>query len=171
MNRQSLFVLFTMASLAGPVALSAQEPTESQGAILRPTPENSSLRGRRLNLGNSTSSGGWEVFQNFVIDGKKCIQLNSSLDFTGADTVAIAWVALNTDIRQTQVYPFFGVQNAPYMVASNNVLQGSSFYPFTDAGSGTVPVMGNQLSLRVCNGSAYQIRYTQLTLYVSHKYD
>lgn len=171
MNRLSLAILFAMASLAGQVVLGAEEATESQGAILRPTPENSSPRGRVLSPRDSASSGGGEVFQNFVIDGKKCIQFYSSLDFMGADTVAIAWVALDTDIRQTQVYPFFGVQNAPYMVASSNVLQGNSFYAFTDAGSGTVPVMGNQLMVRVCNGSVYQIRYTQLTLYVSHRYD
>src|SRR5271157_3237975 len=108
MNRKSLVLLFTLASLAGPVVLGAQETAESQGVVLRPTPENPNPQVRALTLGNSTSSGGWEVFQNFVIDGKKCIQLNSSLDFTGADTVAIAWVALNIDIRQTQVYPFFG---------------------------------------------------------------
>ena len=170
MNRQSLAVLFTMASLACPVVLDAEEATESRGAILRPMLGDSSPRGRSLSPRDSTSSGGSEVFLNFVINGKSCSQFNSSLNFMGADSVAIALVALNTDIRQTQVIPFFGVQDAPYMVASG-ILQGTSFYSFPDTGSGIVPVAGNQLSVKVCNDSANQFRYTQLTLYVSHRYD
>lgn len=88
----------------------------------------------------------------------------------GADTVGIAVLALQADIRRTRLITFFGVDDAPYMVASSKVLQGESFiHPYVDAGSGVVPVLGKQMSVRVCNYSTDPIRYTQLTVYVSHQ--
>ena len=167
MNGQSLLVLFTMASLAGQVLFGDERANESQGAISQPTLGNPSARDRGVSPRDSTNTGGSEVFLNFAIGGKSCAQFDSSLDLMGVDSVAIALLA-NTDIRQTRVIPFFGVQDAPYMVASG-ILQGNSFYSFTDAGSGIVPVAGNRLSVKVCNDSADQRRYIQLTLYVSHR--
>lgn len=167
MNEKSLAVLVTLASLAGQVLFADERANESQGAIPRPTLGNPSARDRGVRPRDSTNTGGSEVFLNFVIAGKSCAQFDSSLDFIGADKVAIALVALNTDIRQTRVIPFFGVHDAPYMVASG-ILQGDSFYSFTDGGSGIVTVAGSQLSVKVCNDGTEQRRYTQLTLYVPH---
>ena len=167
MNRKSLALLLIIASL-GCQALFGDEITESQSPIPRPMLGNARPQDRGVSPRESPNTGGSEAFLNFVIGGKSCAQFHSSLDFMGADTVAIALSSVNIDIHQTRVIPYFGVPDAPYMVASGT-LQGNSFYVSTDSGSGIVPVAGNQLLVKLCNDSPDQRRYTQLTLYVSHR--
>jgi hypothetical protein len=158
-------IVLTVASATGTVLA---DGGESQGAIARATviKANISEAPRAYSFGTGSSE---VLATNFVIQKNACISFDSSQDFMGADTVAIALVAVNADIRQTQVIPLFGISQAPYMFASGKVLQGDSFYPFPDVGSGTVPVLGNLLSVRICNNSSGTIRYTQLTLYVPHR--
>ena len=171
MNRKSLAVLFAIASLACQVMLGAERATEWQGAIPRPTVANTSPRDRGVSPHYSTGTGGSEVLAlDFVIEGNSCARFDSSLDLMGADTVGIAVSALQADIRKTRLITFFGVDDVPYMVASSKVLQGQSFiHPYVDAGSGVVPVLGKQMFVRVCNDATDTIRYTQLTVYVSHR--
>jgi len=169
MQRTSSVLLLGLALLGSGAPLCAQAAKESQGAMLKNSGEVSPLEGS-VKPRYSAGTGGSEVLaQNFVVAGKSCVRFDSSLDFMGADTVGIAILALNADIRQTRVIPFFGVDGAPYMVASGKVLQGSGFYSFNDSGSGIVPVIGNQMFVRVCNDFTDAIRYTQLTVYVSHR--
>ena len=144
---------------------------ESQGAVKRPDVQSQNESERRATpQGYSYGTGTSEVAAvNFVVAANSCIEFSSFLDLMGSDTAGIAILALGIDIRQTRVIPFFGVDGAPYMVASGKILQGDSFYYYMDAGSGTVPVLGRQLLLRVCNDASDSIRYTQLTVYVSHR--
>ena len=159
-------IVLTVASTTG--TLLADGGAEPQSAIVRTTVTkgNISEAPRGFSFGTASSE---LLATNFVIQGNACSSFDSSQDFMGADTVAIALVGVNADIRQTQVIPLFGINQAPYMFASGKVLQGDSFFSFPDVGSGTVPVLGNLLSVRVCNNSRGTIRYTQLTLYVSHR--
>ena len=169
MYRKTPAILVTVAFISSGAVLRADGVKESQGANARPALQNSSSGERSIAPRYSAGTGTSEVVAlNFVIGGKSCLRFDSSLDLMGADTVSIAILGVNIDIRQTRVIPIFGVDGAPYMVAGK-VLQGDSFYYFIDGGSGTVPVIGNQMAIHVCNDNAAAIRYTQLTIYVPHR--
>ena len=170
MNRISRVVLLGTAFVGGWTVFGADGVKESQGAMTRPATQESNARDRQFVPHYSAGTGVSEVLAlNFVIPAKSCMRLDSSFDLMGADVIAIAIVGLNADIRKTRLIPFFGVDGAPYMVASGRVLQGDSFYSYMDAGSGTLPVLGSQMFVRVCNDSADAIRYSQLTCYVPHR--
>lgn len=75
MNRKSLAILFTIASLAGQVMLGAERAAESQGALPRPALANTSPRDRGVNRLYSARTGGSEVLAlDFVIEGNSCAQ-------------------------------------------------------------------------------------------------
>jgi hypothetical protein len=169
--RQSLAAILAGIIITGAsAALGADGPQKSQGAVLR-RPQTHTLAERRATpQADSNASYVSEVVAaGFFVEANSCAEYDSSLNFLGADTVGIAILALNADIRQTRVIPFFGVEGAAYMVASGKILQGDTFYPFMDGGSGTVPVLGGQMRLRICNDSPDTIKYTQLTAYASHR--
>jgi hypothetical protein len=161
--------IFLFATIPSPAQNTRAK--EFQGPVLRPSDRSTNLTERGLTpRGYSYGTGGSEVLAtNFMVAGNSCLSFSSSLDLMGADTAAIGIVAANVDIRQTRVIPFFGIEGAPLMFASGKILQGDSFYAYIDAGSGIVPVLGSFMFVRVCNDETYVIRYSQLTLYVSHR--
>ena len=170
MNRVSRIVLIGTAFAGSWIVCAADGAKESQGAVTNPATQEANVRERQFAPRSSVGTAVSEVLAlNFFIPAKTCVFLNSSLDLMGADVIAFTILGLNADIRQTRLIPYFGVDGAPYMVASGIILQGASFHAYTDAGSGTLPVLGSRMSVRVCNDSVDAIRYTQLTCYVPHR--
>src|SRR5579862_9117939 len=91
-------------------------PQEYQGAI----PQSAAVADPAAQTRNSVSQGissntarSAVLGTSFAISGQSCASFSSSLDLTGAESVAISILASNTNIRQTRVIPLFAVKGHP----------------------------------------------------------
>ena len=113
------------------------------------------------------STAGYEVFKNITIGAGQSVSMDSTLDYSAADHVAVTYrttsnVDLTTGVLSYQAYwavpgaDNFGVAEVDY---------GSNF-PYTNAGGSTFTAFGNQFRLVITNSTKSTITLSQVTFYM-----
>jgi hypothetical protein len=113
----------------------------------------------------SLSTSTFEVFKNVTIAPGQSVSLDSGIDYSATDRVAVTYRTVSGgDMSTMYIYAYWGIPIADsFGVAEED--NGSNF-PFTNAGGEVFTVYGNQLQLRLENRGKTTIILTQVTLYI-----
>lgn len=103
------------------------------------------------------------IAADFAVAANTCFTFPVVTDVTGAERVAITILALNQNLQDTAIVPFFGVRSARFMSAAQPIR--ATDFLYVDGGGATIPVLGPLLRLRVCNNADRAITYTHVTAY------
>jgi hypothetical protein len=133
----------------------------------RKTVENASHAAKRR-AGKSAKprdmpNGSFEAFINVAVGPGQAIEIDSSLDYTYADTVRISVRSADADLGNLQFQAYWSVPDVDYYNATD-FIDGSTFvYP--NAGGMQFLVYGSQFRLVITNSGSSTINMTQVLLF------
>ncbi len=111
------------------------------------------------------AASGEVIATNFTVQAGTCVKADSLLDYITSSNVSISLLSNGQDMTATRIIPFFAffaVDGNSFFVAAGFIIRASDFY-YIDGGSGTVPVHGRFLRIRICNDANFDVSYAQLT--------
>jgi hypothetical protein len=113
----------------------------------------------------SLSTATYEVFKSVTIAAKQTLSLDSSIDYSATDRVAVTYRSPSGgDLTNLDIYAYWSIPIADsYSVAETD--NGSNF-PFLNAGGEVFTVYGNQFRLVLYNAGSTAITLSQVTLYI-----
>jgi hypothetical protein len=174
MSNRTLMRVFLVACvvLLTPLAWAANDsptaPVEKKtrnGSREKPRPQST-----QTSVAASASSANWEVYQNIAISSGGFVYIDSNIDFSSHDTVAVAArcasaTSAATSMDSVDFQAMWGVSGANLFAIVEH-LQGSKF-AWWDAGGGTFQVYGPQFRLVIFNNGSSSITLDQVTLFTS----
>jgi hypothetical protein len=108
-------------------------------------------------------NGSFEAFVNVAVGPGQAIEIDSSLDYTYADTVRISVRSADADLGNLQFQAYWSVPDVDYYNATD-FIDGSTFvYP--NAGGMQFLVYGSQFRLVITNSGSSTINMTQVLLF------
>jgi len=110
------------------------------------------------------STANSEVYKNITIAPGQSTNIDSNIDYSAADRVAITYVgASGTDFSGLEVQALWSVASADYWGIAETDNGGN--FPYTNAGGSIFQVFGNQFRLVLVNSGKTTITITQLLVY------
>ena len=148
--------LLCQAMRAGEAAGPAFDATESRLAR---------TRGRSV-----VTNGNAEVFQNVVIDAGKSVSLNSTLDYSAADSVAVTVLCDGCDSDAKSLATAGLSLHARWLLPGADVYSATEFrsatgFPYWDGGGVLFTAYGPQFQLTLRNKSSQAITLVHVTLF------
>jgi hypothetical protein len=108
----------------------------------------------------------WEVFKNFAVEPGKTYSLDSTLDFTSANAVAVTLRTSNNsaaDLSTLTLYGYWSVPDADHYNPAENRL-GADFL-YANAGGAIFQVHGSQFRLVLRNDSDHVLVIQELIIF------
>ena len=153
-------LLLTLSLASASVA--QQERSEPYAQLAK------NARTRNVASGPVTSGGKSEVYRNVTVAAGKVVALDSSLDYSAFDRVAITVLCTTCDsaansLNNLVLLPYWSVPDADlYGLAENKA--GAAF-PYWDAGGAVFQVYGSQFRLTLQNKGAQEITIQQVMIF------
>uniref|UniRef100_Q02BS7 Uncharacterized protein n=1 Tax=Solibacter usitatus (strain Ellin6076) TaxID=234267 RepID=Q02BS7_SOLUE len=140
----------------------AVEKSAEPGPLVHATPKVTSR--------DAASSGNSEVFENLVIAAGKTITLNSALDYSASDSVAVSVLCIICSTAATSLGNSGLVLQARWTVADagdyvTTENRPATTFPYSDAGGAVFNVFGPQFRLVLQNKGTQTIALQQVTIF------
>jgi len=152
----SLFLAFCLVSSSH----TETRGTEPEGAARKWTTIKKSTRK------TAETEGKWEVFKDITVDAGKSVVLDSRIDFSSLDKVAVAIRSASdslSDLENLTVQAFWSVPDADYFSAAE--IKFGRTFPFTNSGSVLFGVYGSEFRLILRNEGALSLKIGQLFIF------
>lgn len=112
------------------------------------------------------TEGKWEVFKDITVDAGKNVVLDSSIDYSSLDKVAVAVRSASdslSDLESLTLQTFWSVPDADYFSAAE--IKFGKTFPFTNSGSVLFGVYGSEFRLILRNEGALSLKIAQLFIF------
>jgi hypothetical protein len=140
----------------------AEKSAESSGPLVRATP--------KITARDAASVAISEVFEGLVIAAGKTITLDSALDYSSSDTVAVSVLCIICSTASTSLgnsglvlQARWTVPDAGAYVTTENRL--ATAFPYSDSGGAVFNVYGPQFRLVLQNRGTQTIALQQVTIF------
>jgi hypothetical protein len=139
-----------------------EKSAESSGPLVRPTP--------RTTARDAASVAISEVFEDLVIAAGKSITLDSGLDYSSSDSVAVSVLCIICSTASTSLGNSGLVLQARWTVADANSYvatenRAATTFPYSDSGGAVFNVFGPQFRLVLQNRGTQTIAIQQVTIF------
>ena len=112
----------------------------------------------------AVSTANWEVYKNLTIAAGQYVTIQSAIDFTGSDRVAVSYVNPNgQDLTGLGIEASWAVSGSDFWASTDRDSGGN--FAFSNSGGSIFPVFGSQLRLLIVNNSGATITIQQVMLY------
>ena len=105
----------------------------------------------------------WEYYSNLVIAPGQSINLDSGIDYSSSEAVAVTARSADSDIANLSMQAYWTLSGANYF-NSAEVVNGSTF-PYGNVGGAKFNVFGNVFRLTLVNNGAAPMRLVQVTVF------
>lgn len=112
------------------------------------------------------TEGKWEVFKDITVDAGKSVVLDSRIDYSSLDKVAVAVRSASdslSDLEDLILQTFWSVPDADYFSAAE--IKFGRTFPFTNSGSVLFGVYGSEFRLILRNEGGLSLKVGQLLIF------
>lgn len=167
----SVALLIPLAWAAPPISAANDSPASPiEKQTKSGSREKPSSKATQTTVAASSSSAYWEVYQNVTISAGGFVYLDSNIDFSTHDKLAVSVRCTNatsaaTSMDSVDFQAMWGVSGANLFSIVEHLL-GSKF-AWWDAGGGTFQVYGSQFRMVIYNNGTGSITLDQIVLFTS----
>lgn len=149
---------------------SAPERSLTQTERSAPTFESASKAKPRSAVGETIATDSSEVFRNILIAAGKTVSLDSAIDYSASNSVAVTVQCTICDTAATSLGTAGLVLQAWWLVDNADVfaateMKAATAFPYWDAGSALFNVYGSQFRLQLQNKGKQTISIQQITFF------